>query len=285
MLFSNFQLILPVFNESSRIVKILQHYYAYCRDIMIIDNLSTDNTVNLIMNNFPRVRIVSIPNHGTTETPQWWLDAAPYFSQEFVLFGSCSEFISQDLLNIYNLIAELGNVDICFTTRCTITGGYCTDPLYCKASSFLSPRIILPQVARLVRWRSIKPHLIKPHDTFRSQVHCRVLTLSASSRELCILHIRPMPPFQLVNPKLKMYARQQALYSNYKNPFQCTVDIILRGSLDVLRLFRSFVYFQYNKAIGIEFLQRLPMHLMVILYCYSFTITHYSRKLNIRIQS
>ena len=266
MLFANYQLILPVFNESSRIVKILQHYYSYCRNITIIDNLSTDNTVNLIMSNFPGVRIISIPNHGTIETPQWWLDAAPYFSQEFVLFGSCSEFISQDLLNIYNCIAELRNVDICFTTRRTITGGYCTDPLYCKASSFLSLRTILPQVARLVRWRSIKPHLIKPHDTFRSQAHCRVLSISPSSRELCILHIRPMPVFQPLNRKLKMYARQQALYSKSKNPLFAISDFFLRSILDTFRVFRSILFRQYNIAIGIEFYQRIFMHLLVVYY-------------------
>ena len=271
MTYSNYQFILPVYNESNRIVNVLQHYYAYCRFITVIDNFSTDNTVNLILGSFPRVRIVSISNHGTTETPQWWLDAVSYFTQEFVLCGSCSEFISQDLLCIYNTIAELGNVDICFSTRRTITGGYCTDPLYCKASSLLSPRLILPQVARLIRWRSIKPHLIKPHDTFRSQVHCRTLSILASSSELCILHNRPMPAFKLLNPKLQMYARQQALYSKIKNPLFAIADSLLRSMLDALRVFRSIIFCQYNIAIGIEFWQRIVMHFLVIYY----SIIHY----------
>jgi len=268
MTYSNYQFILPVYNESDRIVNVLQHYYAYCPFITVIDNFSTDNTVNLILGSFPRVRIVSISNHGTTETPQWWLDAASYFTQEFVLFGSCSEFISQDLLCIYNTIAELGNVDICFSTRRTITGGYCTDPLYCKASSLLSPRLILPQVARLVRWRSIKPHLIKPHDTFRSQAHCRTLSISASSTELCILHNRPMPIFELLNPKLKLYARQQALYSKYKFPACSIVDSLLRALLDLLRFLRAIILFQYNEAIGIEYYHRTVMHFMQIYYSF-----------------
>jgi len=266
MTYSNFQFILPVYNESSRIVKVLRHYYSYCRFITIIDNFSTDNTVELVLSSFPDVRIVSISNQGTTETPQWWLDAAPYFSLEFVLFGSCSEFISQDLLCIYNTIAELSNVDICFTTRRTITGGYCTDPLYCKASSLLSPRLILPQVARLIRWRSIKSHLIKPHDTLRSQAHCRTLSIAASSRELCILHNRPMPVLQLVNPKLKNYARQQVLYSNAKFPAYSIVDSSLRILLDSLRFLRATILFQYNEAIGIEFFNRIVMHFMVMYY-------------------
>jgi len=271
MMYSNYQVILPVYNESLRIVNILHHYYAHCRNITVIDNFSTDNTVNLILSNFPRVRIVPISNHGTIETPQWWLDAASHFSQEFILFGSCSEFISQDLLNIYNSIAELGNVDICFTVRRTITGGYCTDPLYCKAYSLLSPCIVLPQVARLVRWQSIKPNLIKPHDTFRSQVHCRILSLSASSRELCILHNRPMPAFKLLNPKLKMYAHQQALYPKIKNPLFAIADSLLRSMLDTLRVFRSIIFCQYNIAIGIEFQQRIIMHFLVVYY----SIIHY----------
>jgi len=266
MTYSNYQFILPVYNESNRIVNVLQHYYAYCRFITVIDNFSTDNTVDLILSNFPCVRVVSISNDGTTETPKWWLDAASYFTQEFVLFGSCSEFISPDLLSIYNTIAELSSVDICFSTRRTITGGYCTDPLYCKASSLLSPRLILPQVARLVRWRSIKPHLIKPHDTFRSQAHCRTLSISASSSGLCILHNRPMPIFELVNPKLMMYARQQALYSKAKFPAYSIVDALLRVLLDLLRFFRAVILFQYNEAIGIEFYHRIVMHSMLIYY-------------------
>jgi len=269
MTFSNYQFILPAYNESTRIVKVLRHYYSYCRFITVIDNFSTDNTVDLIMSNFPRVRVVSISNDGTTETPKWWLDAASYFSLEFVLFGSCSEFISPDLLSIYNTIAELSSVDICFSPRRTITGGYCTDPLYCKASTLLSPSIILPQVARLVRWRSIKPHLIKPHDTLRSQVHCRILSISASSSELCILHNRPMPVFQLLNPKLMMYARQQALYSKSKFPAYSIVDSSLRILLDLLRFLRATILFQYNEAIGIEFFHRIVMHLMVIYYSLS----------------
>jgi len=266
MMFSNYQFILPVYNESTRIIKVLRHYYAYCRFITVIDNYSTDNTVNLISTNFPRVRIVSISNDGTTETPQWWLDAASYFFREFVLFGSCSEFISQDLLSIYNTIAGLSNVDICFTTRRTITGGYCTDPLYCKASTLLSPSIVLPQVARLVRWRSIKPHLIKPHDTLRSQVHCRTLNISASSSELCIIHNRPMPMFELISPKLKLYARQQALYPKYKFPACSIVDSLLRALMDLLRFLRAIILFQYNEAIGIEFYHRIVMHFMLIYF-------------------
>ena len=277
MTYSNYQFILPVYNESNRIVNVLQHYYAYCRFITVIDNFSTDNTVDLILSNFPCVRVVSISNDGTTETPKWWLDAASYFTQEFVLFGSCSEFISPDLLSIYNTIAELSSVDICLSTRRTITGGYCTDPLYCKASTLLSPSIILPQVARLVRWRSIKPHLIKPHDTFRSQVHCRILSISASSRELCILHNRPMPAFKLLNPKLKMYARQQALYSKTKNPLFAIADSFLRSILDTLRVFRSIIFCQYNIAIGIEFLQRIVMHFLVIYYSIIHSYNHRMR--------
>jgi len=269
MTFSNYQFILPAYNESTRIVKVLRHYYSYCRFITVIDNFSTDNTVDLIMSNFPRVRVVSISNDGTTETPKWWLDAASYFSLEFVLFGSCSEFISPDLLSIYNTIAELSSVDICFSPRRTITGGYCTDPLYCKASTLLSPSIILPQVARLVRWRSIKPHLIKPHDTFRSQAHCRALRISASSSELCILHNRPMPALKLINPKLKMYARQQALYSKARFPAYCIVDSSLRILLDLFRFLRAIILFQYNEAIGIEFFHRIIMHLMAIYYSLS----------------
>jgi hypothetical protein len=266
---SSFQLIIPVYNESSRILPVLNHYTKICEYITVFNNFSVDDTKKLIESRYPKVVIVDLENNGTTETPEWWNLAISYFHKEYVVFGSCSEFLSEPLLSLYDSLAKQGVVELCYTQRTTLTGSYCTDPLYCKPISIFSRSIVLSEVVRFVRWKSIDASLIKPHDSFRSQKSCRPLHVSASAIDYQILHRRPMPKPVLITPKLQQYAKEYARIHLNNRVMPSLLDSTLRVLLDTLRCLRAILTNQSNPAILIEYRQRIAMHFLVVYYSFS----------------
>ena len=269
---SCFQLIIPVYNESSRIISILDHYTKYCTYITVFNNYSSDDTKRLIESMYPEINVIDLKNNGTTETPEWWNLAISHFHKDYVAFGSCSEFVSRGLLSLYESLAKQGVVDLCFTQRTTLTGSYCTDPLYSRPISIFSKSSLLPEVARLVRWKSIDSSLIKPHDSFKSQKCLRTFHVYSSAIEYQILHRRPMPKSVLIAPKLQLYAREYARIRHNNKVVLCFADSSLRVLLDTLRCLRAILMKQCNVAILIEYRQRLAMHCLVIFYSFKASL-------------
>ena len=267
---SDFQLVLPVCNEEARIEVVLRHYCSICCHILVIDNFSTDSTAKIV-STFEKARLIRIANQGTTESRDWWLQASRHFYCDFVFFGSCSEFASGELLKAMSALVHSPSVDMVAVNRASRTGGFNTDPLYCTPSSLLMPRIRLPAVVRFVRWKSIDPAMISPHDNFRSQSHCVLLKLEANSERFRIVHLRPYPSMSTIK-KHNNYARQYSLVTCRSNVFRAIADSILRALLDTARLLRSLLAGTWNKAILLEYVMRLLMHCQVVFYAFKHSI-------------
>lgn len=265
----SFLAVITTYNEEKRILQTLNYYHPHIANFLLIDNYSTDSTLSLVRSMSSDIKIVQISNPGTTETTGWWIKASKNFAQDYLLFLSCSEFIPIELLSVYADIAKRKSVDITFSPRTTITSGYCTDSLYCKPSSFFSKYNKLPDVARLVCWRSIKPCCIFPHDSFRSQSHCRIYSTARQYSDLVVLHIRPMPNLSLRNEKVISYAKSYAESPRVPNIFSALADSFSRCILDSLRLVRSIALRNFNLVIFYEYLLRIYLHFLVVFFAFS----------------
>lgn len=264
---SSYRVILPVKNESLRIEQVLSHYTQVCSLVTVIDNFSEDDTLQIIASKFPRVQTKCLVNQGTVETPSWWTSASSFFDTEYILLASCSEFISLELLNFFDLFSRAALADLLDIPRLSNTGGQSTDYLYFKPSSLFSQRIAYPTVTRLVRWAAIDPLRIHPHDSFRSQHGCSRLVLESTEVTFCIQHMRPSPSFQTAKKHL-LYARQYAYTKCQGNPLIAIIDSLLRAFLDTSRILRSLVDRKCNRVIALEYLLRLLMHFQVVWFSF-----------------
>ena len=264
-MFSSFQVVLPTFNEEGRIENTLRHFVSLCKKVLVIDNFSTDATRNLIENLFPSVEVQLVRNRGTSETPDWWISVSPYISAEYVVFGSCSENIPREILELYEKVADSNIGEIVSVPRRTFTGKYPTDSLFGHPSSLLSLHDKPSYVIRMVRWTSIVPTLIYPHDSFRSQKHCQRLTLDFPDKTLCIHHYRYFPDMNTYR-KCSAYAKCYVEYHCHNSFLVALLDSSFRIVLDGMRMSRAIILKRCNKAVALEFMLRMVMHLQVILY-------------------
>jgi glycosyltransferase involved in cell wall biosynthesis len=261
-LYDSFQVIVPAFNEESRIDSTLRHLTCHCRNVTVFDNCSTDNTALIVRSKFHNVKLVTLKNEGTSETYEWWIAASRHFTSDYILFAGCSEFVPERLLHLFSQIALSTAVDIVDTPRLSITGTQSTDYLYCRPSSLFSPAIKLPRVARFVRWRSIDASTISPHDTFRSQKHCVRFTLDTADPGLCIHHYR-LPPSRKTFNKHLNYARLYAASRCRSNPIYALLDSSARCVLDTSRVLRALFDRKASRLLLQEYILRVLMHIQV----------------------
>jgi glycosyltransferase involved in cell wall biosynthesis len=264
-LHNSFQIILPVFNEKARIAITLSHLWTYCSRITVIDNKSTDDTIEIVNVHFPETKIVTILNSGTTETGKWWLDAVSHFETDYILFASCSELIPGRLLDVFAGIARSGSVDIVDVPRTSITGNQSTNYLYFKPSSIFSKNIQLPLTSRFLRWKAIDPAKIAPHDSFRSQDQCVRFVLDTKDPDLILHHYRLMPSKATFRKHL-LYAKEYSKHKCKSNFFYALKDSFLRILLDSSRIIRSIVDKKFNRVLAIEYSLRIAMHLQVVFF-------------------
>lgn len=269
----SFHVVLPVWNEEARIADVLSHYTRHCSLVTVVDNFSTDLTVDVALTSFPEVEICKLANAGTTETPEWWISATQFFKAEYILFASCSEFVSSKLLDLFDRFSKAQLADLLDVPRRSLTNCQSTDYLYCKPGSLLSKSNIFPSVTRLVKWSTVNPNNISPHDSFRSQSFCTRLSLESTESELTIIHLRPPASFKTVQ-KHRDYAREYALSKYMSRPVMSVPDSVLRSGLDTLRVIRSIIDSHCNKEIITEYFLRLFMHCQVIWFSF------FSRKAN-----
>ena len=258
-----FQVILPVFNESHRVRASLDFYSRHCSSVLVIDNMSSDGTAEIVRESFPCVGLIQVRNAGTIETPLWWSSVMGHFSEDYVLLASCSESVPLPLLTLFDSLCAIQAADLFQVERSSCTSGVSTDDLYCSAGSLFSFANKLPTVVRVLKWRSIVPTLIYPHDSFRSQVHCSKISVLSTSEEYRILHLRPSPSFRSAE-KLIAYSRQYAFYRLKLNPLAALLDSSARVLLDTLRIARSLLLVRCSRTLLAEYFLRLFMHLSVV---------------------
>jgi hypothetical protein len=263
--YSSFHLILPVYNEQKRIASVLHRCLRLCAHVTIVDNFSTDSTLQLARSICSTIDIVQISNSGTIENPEWWQSLESYLKTDYILLGSCSEFIPDKLLAIFSRFSLSAIADILFVPRTSITSQLSMDWLYAQPKSVITGHLSLPTVARLLRYSAINSAMIKPHDTFRSQTSCTSLTLNSSCLDLIIHHYREAPSFKTLY-KHQHYAKCYVDSHIRSNVALAILDSSARVVLDTCRLARSLLHSPPNKVLLHEYALRVLMHFQSVIY-------------------
>ena len=111
--------VIQTFNEAHRILKLIDYYSQYGQ-IVVIDNYSSDNTVELV--NSRDIAVYMKKNEGTTQTPEWRKWFVAEFGEVKVINCSCSELIPHETLLKIKESLLLGNA-IVETKLIPITDG------------------------------------------------------------------------------------------------------------------------------------------------------------------
>ncbi len=110
--------ILPVYNESDRVSRIINYYKQYGK-IIVVDNYSTDDTADKVKK--LGCEIVQIRNSGTIQTKEIMNEILRISPTKYVALLSCSEFIPPHTLRVFEEVAKsnshnlVRNVLISFT--------------------------------------------------------------------------------------------------------------------------------------------------------------------------
>jgi len=251
-------IVLPTFNESSRITATLKYYSEFSSIIYIIDNFSTDNTLELARQF--AVKIISHQNNGSTESGvwiRWLLQAVP---GNYYLFLSCSEIITPEAIaSVSSLINS--NFDLCYWPRLSFTENS-ESLIYGPISCLLGLHKHYDFTCRLASSRVLRDNLdgIFIHDNFRSfrrkSKFCEIKT-----KNHYIKHNRPATNTQILH-KLLSYAivdSNQYIQKNSssKNP----VLYLLRIIRELFVLFVLFCSFRLTAIRANEVLARIILHL------------------------
>lgn len=113
-------MVLPVFNEESRL-EICLRYYSKFGKVIIIDNFSTDKT-EVICQKY-NVEIHKIENQGSTHTKEWHKKLFEIVKSDYILGLSCSEFIGEETLALFEEVASKRQFNLVITGIETYTCG------------------------------------------------------------------------------------------------------------------------------------------------------------------
>jgi len=254
-------LVLHTFNEEKRIVKTLDYYSKLNKKIYLIDNNSTDKTVELASHY--DVEIIFHPNSGTTESSEWvsWLlDELP---SEYYLFLSCSEEISYHaLFSIDSLIKH--KIDLCYWRRISYTHNQ-VSLIFDSFYDLLTFRKKGQYTCRFASQRSLRDnHLnIKIHDNFRL-FRDRCSFIEDASPGNCIKHYRPPTDFYVFK-KLLCYAKTES-----DNVSSISKNNQMQANLYLFRCVRELLYlvvlifsFRLTQIRANELFARIVLHLQI----------------------
>ena len=254
-------LILPAFNEEARIVQTLTYYSFLSKKIYIIDNHSTDKTLELA-SNFD-VEVITHANSGTIESPEWTLWLLNKLQYQYFLFLSCSEEISHDALySIKSLVKR--KIELCYWRRISYT--------HKNKSLIFDPLIdLLPfqekgkYPCRFASGRVLRDYYlnIKIHDNFHCFRHyCSFI--EDPNKGNCIKHYRPSTDFNVLK-KLLYYAKaesNEALLSPTTNNLTANFYLI-RCVRELFYLVVLFLSFRLTQVRANELFARIILHLQI----------------------
>ena len=118
--YSTYTMILPVYNEEARVRRVIEYYRPFAR-LMVIDNFSTDKTRQIVQE--LGIELFQFKNPGTVQTPEFFRFVATLLETDYYVLLSCSEFISEQLLNLFDQIAYQRTYDVVSCVRDSYTCG------------------------------------------------------------------------------------------------------------------------------------------------------------------
>ena len=192
-------MILPVYNEESRIRRVIEYYKPFAR-LLVIDNSSTDKTRQIVQE--LGVELIQYKNPGTIQTPEWFRHVTTLFDSDYFLLLSCSEFIPAPLLHIFNETAVERRYDVVSCVRDSYTCGELI-PLWGGRFKHIEARI-----ERFFNKKGIDYDSIVIHGEFSPTLKNRLLQLPRAEKNV-IAHLRDFDAPSLIK-KVTDYAVVEA---------------------------------------------------------------------------
>lgn len=218
-------LVIPVFNEEKRIHNLLNKYNMV-QNILLLDNYSTDKTIELALNIRPGITVVKSKNNGSPGTTNI-MDALGAVKTEWCMFTIASETYPYELLKELDKITSKHNeYDAVRIYRQSYTAGIKT-----HVNRVLFKRLLLKRYVP-----SGQVFRVKLFDSESSRIH-QEFTIKTNWDRIKILdpilfnikHARSFDPRTNVIKSLE-YARIEAL-DKYNSGYTTSVlKIILKPS-------------------------------------------------------
>ena len=121
MLSDNVTVCIFAMNEEERVFRCINNFKGLFRNILIVDNFSSDRTRDIGLEN--GCRCVSIKNPGFIETEEVMSKVYNEVYTDYMLIASVSEYVPYSLLVQYSIVAEEGKYDIARAYRQSVTAG------------------------------------------------------------------------------------------------------------------------------------------------------------------
>lgn len=248
---TSFTMILPTYNEESRVRRIVDYYKPFAK-IIVVDNFSTDKTVDILQT--IGIEVVRHKNNGSIQTKEWMNFITTIIDTEYVLLLACTEFISPPLLALYNEVAIKKEYDLVSNVRDSYTCGELI-PLWGGRFKGTDARI-----ERFMNMHTLNLDAIKIHGHFLPNDKNRILYLPRE-KDHVIAHLRDSDAFSLIN-KIADYASVEALH-RARNGNAITFSKLVLLSLKEFLRFLLLPPSKWNRVAMREIWTRIVMHSII----------------------
>lgn len=251
----NVTLVITVFNEESRIERVIDYYNRFGK-VLVIDNYSTDNTLSIIKNK--NVEVLKKKNDGTIQTPEFFFYIKNVIKTDYFVLLSSSEFIPPLLMHFFFEIAKERKFGL---VSCVVDSFTCGELIPLWGGRF---KLIDRKIERFFSINDLDIKKIHIHSPFETINPNKKLIINRKNG-LTISHLRDSDVVSLIK-KHTGYASVEAnqIISKGKK------FSLLRLSYLSLKELLRFIQIQpkYWGLISIrEIAARLIMHLSIYLMC------------------
>jgi len=250
-MYNTFTMFLPVYNESSRIERVV-NYYKNFAPLVVIDNYSTDDT--LVKVKKYNVKYFQHKNYGSTQTPEFSKFLIDLSETDYFVGLSASEFITPSLFKVFNDVATKRNYDM---ISCVVKSYTCGEFIPLWGGRF---KLIDRRIERFYNKNQLDYNKVFMHAHFKVYNQDRVLYLPTDKR-YNIIHLRDSDVQSLITKNLG-YARIEAQQIYEKGEKFKISKLFLRIIKEIIRLFLVPLR-QWNFITFREIWVRLVMHSMI----------------------
>lgn len=244
-------MILPVYNEEARVRRVIE-YYKPIAHLIVIDNFSTDKTRQIVEK--LGIEVVSYKNPGTIQTPEFCRFVATLFETDYYALLSCSEFIPEQLLELFNNIAQQRTYDVVSCVRDSYT---CGDFIPLWGGRFKGTDAT---IERFYNKHALNLDKVVIHGHFIPMSNDRLLKLPRDKRYI-VIHLRDSDAKSLVKKSLD-YAIVEAQHRIWKNTPITIMRLILLYLKEILR-FLQLPLSKWNMIALREIWARMIMHSII----------------------
>lgn len=199
-----FTFILPVFNESERISRVINYYKKYGK-IIVIDNFSTDDT--LAKAKQLECEVVQFKNNGTIQDKIIFRKILDLSPTKYVAMLSSSEFIPPHTLEVFYNVAKSSSHNIIRNVIKTYTCGE-DSPIHHISLRKFGKRVNR-YVERFYNREALDYDSIFIHGPFKTKTNSDILTLPDDNK-YNMIHVRDSDLMGLMHKSIS-YASVEAM--------------------------------------------------------------------------